>query len=108
MIIVKVILVNQKSHIFFKYNINITADGHFWNYMSATKMYNVLQKNFKKILLQNDQTILGQEFYSVTREFSQYNIHSSNQKHHPALVLKVILVTKLISFNIVQSTDNQF
>ena len=41
-IIVKVILVNQKSHIFFKYNINITADGHFWNYMSATKMYNVL------------------------------------------------------------------
>ena len=28
---VKVILVNQKSHFFFKYNINITGDDHFWN-----------------------------------------------------------------------------
>ena len=32
---------NLITLLFFRYNVNITADDHFWNYMSGTKMYNL-------------------------------------------------------------------
>ena len=40
-------------------------------------------------MLQNDRTILGQEFYTMNREFIQCSAYSINVSDHSTLVLKV-------------------